>query len=292
MRDRPLKLPRPTPYRALFIIALLALVALGLLVLDRTGSLDSARSRIEVVLNPALGGLSRLGEQVGSIGQGGDVERLRARVQELEQENSRLAAENLKAQALAIENEQLRTQVRLEQERPWKLLGADILAHSPDAARHLLTIAAGSEQGVAPGMAVIAQQGDSPPALIGVVEKVGQRSTRVLLITDFSSAVTARVYRSGRPLDGILQGQAQPGAELRLLQVDRSVPLAPGDTVVTAGLTADLAPELPNAGVPRDIPIGVVSGARIEGNTQLASVRPYVNPDEVRYAWILLDADG
>jgi rod shape-determining protein MreC len=288
-----MKLSRPSPFRAFTVLTALALAAVVLLVLDRAGRLAPVREQADRVIVPALGGLSSVSRRVESVGQGiSELQQLRDRVQALEQENSQLKAANIRSQALEQENERLRRQVRLETERPWQLLGAEVLAHSPDPGRHLLTLRAGRERGVKPGMAVIGQEGSSPPTLIGVVTAVTPRTATVLLINDFSSAITARVFHQGSSTDGILQGQPQPGAELRLLQVDRSTPLAPGDTVVTAGLTAQLAPDLPGAEVPANVPLGVVSSARIQGNTQEALVRPYVDPAGVRYAWVLLNADG
>jgi len=290
IRNRPIKLPRPAPYRSLMLVVSLVVLALLLLVLDQAGMLGSLRGQAETLLSPVLGGLSRVGDGLSGVGQGlSDVQHLSQENAALREENSQLKAQIIKSQALEQEVEHLRQQLRIESERPWKLLGADVSTHTPDSGRRVLLLAAGSDQGVKPGMAVIGKEGSSPPSLIGVVEEVGPRSASVLLITDFSSSVSAEIYHAGATADGIVQGQWQRGARLLLQEVDRSMPLAPGDVVVTAGLTAQFDTELPRAAIPRNVPIGMVESAHADGHSQVAELRPFVDPDQVRYAWVILN---
>src|SRR6185436_14000554 len=148
--------------------------------------------------------------------------------------------------------------------------------------RRIMLLAIGSDQGVQPGMAVIGKEGSSPEALIGVVDAVGPRSASVLLITDFASSVSALVYHGGIPTDGIVQGRWQRGSRLWLEQVDRAALLAPGDVVVTAGLTAQLNIDLPRAAIPKGVPIGMVERSQVDGHSQMAELRPFVDPDRVR----------
>ena len=292
IRDRRLKIPQSSPYRAWTLVIALILLALLLLVLDRSGMLGPVRTPAETLINPALTAMRRVGDTLAGVGRELDeVQELRAEVEALRAENSQLKADSIKVQELALENEHLREQVRIEKDQPWQLLGADVSTHTPDAGRRLMTLAVGSEKGVKPGMAVIARDGSSPPALIGVVESVGQRNANVLLITDYSSAVSAIVYHQGVQAGGIVQGQWQRGSRLLLQEVQRSDTIATGDVVVTAGLTAELNQELPRAAIPRDVPIGTVEEVRLAGRGQVADLRPFVDPDQVRYAWVILSAD-
>ena len=290
IRNRPIKLPRPAPYRSLTLVASLVVLALLLLVLDQAGMLGSLRGQAETLLSPVLSSLGRVGEGLSGVGQGlSDVQRLSQENAELREENSQLKAQIIKSQALEQEVAHLRQQLRIESERPWKLLGADVSTHTPDTGRRVLLLAAGSDQGVKSGMAVIGKEGSSPPSLIGVVEEVGPRSASVLLITDFASSVSALVYHGGNPAEGIVEGRWQRGSRLWLEQVDRAVSLAPGDVVVTAGLTAQLDAELPRAAIPKGVPIGTVERAQADGHSQMAELRPFVDPDRIRYAWVILD---
>jgi rod shape-determining protein MreC len=292
LRNRPIRLPRSSPYRSLTLVITLVMLALLLLVLDQAGMLGSARAQLQSLLTPVMRGLRQVGDGVGGVSQGlTEVTQLRDRVAALEAENSQLKAGNLQLQELQLRQAQLETQLRIEKEKPWKLLGADVSGRTPDGGRRVVMLAAGSQQGVKPGMAVIGKEGSSPPALIGVVENVGPRSASVLLITDFSSAVSAQVYHQDTIASGVVQGQWQVGSRLKFEGVDRADPLESNDVVVTAGLTARMDAALPRAAIPKDIPIGIIEAIQIDGHSQLADVRPYVDPDRVSYAWVLLSQD-
>ncbi|MBC8160913.1 MAG: rod shape-determining protein MreC [Roseiflexaceae bacterium] len=179
----------------------------------------------------------------------------------------------------------------IEQDTHRQLQSVGDDAVTPDVGRHVMLINQGSANGVKVGMAVIGQEGGSPTALVGVVDQVDPASARVLLISDFSSEVSAKVYHEGTVADGVIQGQFQRGGWLRLEEVDRAVPLAAGDQVVTAGLTAQMDLDLPHGAIPRNISIGVVERVWTEGYRQFAEMRPYLAPDQVRYAWVILSHD-
>jgi rod shape-determining protein MreC len=141
-------------------------------------------------------------------------------------------------------------------------------------------------------MAVIGQNPGGPTAMVGVVESVGAHTAEVLLITDFGSQVSARVIHATKASLGLVQGQWQLGSRLRLSQVDRSTLMAEGDTVVSAGLTASLHMPLDLAAVPANIPIGSVETISASGQEQSAELRPFVDPDQVRYVWVILSQDA
>jgi len=292
LRHRPIKLPRSSSHRSLTLVVALVLLALLLLVLDQAGMLGAVRPQIQSLLTPVMRVLRQVGDGVGGVGQGlTEVTQLRDRVAALEAENSQLKAGNLQVQELQLQLARLEAQLRIEKERPWKLLGADVSARTPDGGRRVVLLAVGSQQGVKPGMAVLGKEGSSPPALIGVVENVGPRSSSVLLITDFSSAVSAQVYHKDVIASGVVQGQWQVGSRLKLEGAERAEPLLVGDVVVTAGLTARMDVALPRAAIPKDIPIGTIESIQVDGHSQRADVRPYVDPDRVSYVWVLLSQD-
>lgn len=293
IRDRRLKIPQSSPYRAPTLIIALALLAALLLVLDQFGMISPLRRQAEAIVAPALTGLRRIGDGAADIGGSiGEVDRLRQEVEALREENSRLTAQNIRVAALELENTRLREQVRIEQEQPWRLLGVEVSAHSPDAGRRVLMLAAGAEHGIRVGMAVIGRDGSSPPAMVGVVDSVGPRSTTVLLVTDYSSALSAQVYHGSSVVGGIVQGQWQRGSRLLLQEVSRADTIAVGDVVTTAGLTAELNEDLPRAAIPRNVPIGTIEAIRTAGRAQVADLRPFVDPDQVRYVWVILSADA
>jgi rod shape-determining protein MreC len=275
--------------RSPVLVTIFLIAAILLIALDRAGMLGDTRVRITSFLTPALTAVHQASTTVSEF----FVRSANPSQQELElaalrEENSRLKAENLQVAQLNLEVVRLRQQVRIEAERPWQLIGTDISSFGVDAARRQVLLAIGSDQGVRPGMAVIAGEGSSPPALIGIVEEVGPQSARVLLITDFTSAVTGRIYRADRTIDGVIQGQWQRGSRIRLEEIPREELISIGDVVVTAGLSAAFGADLPRAPIPPNIPIGIVEQVQTVGQSQQADVRPFVDSDRIRYAWVIL----
>jgi rod shape-determining protein MreC len=234
-----------------------------------------------------------LRDQAGDVASAPHSEAdLRARISTLEQENSQLMAENLRIQQDQVENVFLRQQLQIQREQPWRLLGAEVTVRPPDAGRRVMTVARGTVDGVRSGMAVIGQNPGGPAALVGIVESTGAHTAEVLLITDFSSQVSARIIHAAQAGLGLVQGQWQQGSRLRLGQVDRSTRIAQGDAVVSAGLTGSLRIPLDLAAVPANIPIGSVETASASGQEQSAELRPFVDPDQVRYVWVILSQDA
>lgn len=288
LRDRSYRLSQPARRSPLLII-LLVLASAAILAADQAGLLGPLRTHAQTLISPVLGRLQSVSSWLESFTrQWNDDPALRAENEALRAEIADLKARLIEAEALKFENARLREQVRIEQAYPWQLLGADVLALTPDTGRRLVLIAAGADQGVQPGMAVIAREGSHPPALIGVVETVGPQTASVLLITDYSSTVSAQVYHEIDVTRGVVQGQWQRGSRLLLHSVPRDAPLTVGNTVVTAGLSAELAVNLPRAAVPPNVPIGIIETLQETGREQIASVRPFVDPDRVRYAWVIL----
>ncbi len=291
LRDRSYRLSQPARRSPLLVI-LLVLAAAAILAADQAGLFGSLRTYAHTLISPVLGRLQSVSDWASAIPrQLNSDPALRAENEALRAEIADLKARLIEADALKFENARLREQVRIEQAYPWQLLGADVLALTPDSGRRLVLIAAGADQGVQPGMAVIAREGSNPPALIGVVEAVGPRTAAVLLVTDYSSALSAQVYHENDVVRGVVQGQWQRGSRLLLHSVARDAPLTVGNTVVTAGLSAELSIDLPRASVPPNVPVGIIETLQDTGHDRIASVRPFVDPDRVRYAWVILASD-
>jgi rod shape-determining protein MreC len=292
--DRPIKLRRersnaPASGRPFVVAVLLCLLAGLLVVLDRQGMITPARHAAVQLLAPVAQRLTAVRDGAADLVAAPRTEdALRARVAELERHNADLQAELLRREQAQVENVFLRQQLEIEQANPWTLLGAEVAVRSPDAGRRVLTIARGAKDGIKPGMAVIGQLPGSPAALVGIVETAGPRSAEVLLITDVGSQISGRVINGARAEVGLVQGQWQRGSRLRLEQLSRAIPVGAGDPVVTAGLTAALNLPFDLAAVPPDIPIGSVERVTVAEQYQSAELRPYVDPDQVRYVWVIL----
>ncbi|ACL24099.1 MULTISPECIES: rod shape-determining protein MreC [Chloroflexus] len=295
--ERPLKLRRDrfgdTNYGRVVVTAIaLLLLSVILIVLDRQGVVSPVRLAAHEQLQPVISWLTERRMALEAWwATPRDVVTLQTRVAELEAENAQLRNDVLRLEQARVENIFLRQQLAITQAHPWRVLGAEVMVRAPDAARRVMTIARGANDGVQTGMAVIGQQPGNPPALIGVVETVGPRTAEVLLITDISSQLSVRVLQpNGAPL-GLLQGQWQRGSRLRVELIDRSTTLRVGEHVVTAGLSGALDLPLDLSAMPAVVPIGFIETVRQEGQRQIGDIRPFADPDQVRYVWVILSQD-
>jgi len=126
-------------------------------------------------------------------------------------------------------------------------------------------IDAGRDRGLEKGMAVVDAYG-----MVGRIVEVGERSARVLLITDFNSRIPVLVERSRD--QAILEGRNGPLAELRFLPMSPS--FAVGDRVLTSGRGGLLPPGLP-------------VGEIVHVDERRVLVRPLVDWDRLDYVAVL-----
>lgn len=275
--------------RPLLLALGLCLLAGVLLALDMNGLLGPVRSVLMQVFSPVGRPLTQLHSGAADLWADIDeLQRLRAENAALRQRQGELEAEVIAYEQALVENQRLRQQLAIQADHPWRLLGAEVALRSPDAGRRVLTIVRGNQDGITPGMAVVGQTPGGPVGLIGIVEETGRATASVLLTTDFGSRISARVLHNGTAALGLVRGQWQRGTQLRLEHVEETSPLVPGAVVVTAGLTGELRFPLPLAAVPPGVPIGEVEILLTEDSIQAAELRPYADPDQVQYVWVIL----
>jgi rod shape-determining protein MreC len=144
-----------------------------------------------------------------------------------------------------------------------------VIGRSPTVWYSDVTIDLGSSDGVAVGDPVI--DGDG---LVGKVAAVGGGFAKVSLITDSSSAVSAKAVPGG--LQGLLTATVGEPNTLVMEFINSDKPLHKGLEVVTAGWKAPGGLE---SNFPPNIPIGEVTSAPfVEQETQsIVHVRPYAD---------------
>lgn len=139
----------------------------------------------------------------------------------LEQRSQRLAV-------LEAENVRLRELLNSSASLDARVLVAEIIGITPDPNRHELILNKGESDNLFNGQAVLDSHG-----LIGQVVEVGAYTSRVLLITDATHALSVKVNRNG--VRSILTGTGHPD-RLRMLYVPDSADIAAGDLLVSTGL--------------------------------------------------------
>lgn len=205
----------------------------------------------------------KLGERMGAVfAVYAENERLKA-------ENERLLAWQSQAVRLTVENRSLRNMLDMpEPESTASLVHARIVADSAGPFVHTRLIDVGREAGIASGMAVLTPQG-----MVGRVIGVGERSARILLLTDLNSKIPVIVERSGD--QALLAGDNTAEPRLQFLPLNPRFGI--GDRVITSGRGGVL---------PAGLMIGEIS--RIQGSR--VAVRPAVDWDSVDFVAVLRHA--
>ena len=236
-----------------FTFLLLIGSAVGLMMLGKADTVLVERIRIEVtdLVAPVLDTLSRPIEAVNdAIDYGRNVYGLALENRTLRAENARLLQWQALARQLEAENAQLRALTGFVPEAAATEISARVIGASGGAYVRSVLISAGARHGVRKGQAAVAGTG-----LAGRVTEVGDRSARVLLITDLNSRIPV-VIESSRD-QAILAGDNSERPRLDYLRANARV--TPGDRVVTSGLGGIFPP-----GIPVGVVIGSEAGLRVQ----------------------------
>lgn len=142
------------------------------------------------------------------------------------------AYQNLSAQYQALHREyEILARFRKEKPLPWAGLVLAPVSSSVRGLRHELIISRGSDHGLAPGQMVLSEKGDS---VLGIVQEVSARLSRVRLLTDSSITLEVRIRREGAELEyvGRMSGDGKTGCRIPLLSRDYDI--QEGDVVFAA----------------------------------------------------------
>ena len=154
---------------------------------------------------------------------------------ELRREIQRLRAWRGTARQLEEENAQLRALNNVRLAPHATFVTGDVIADSGGPFLQSALVNVGARDGVVDGSAAVDGHG-----LVGRVVGVGKHTTRLLLLTDFSSRVPVLVHPSG--LRAILAGDATAAPVLEFLENPDAV--NPGDAVRTSGDGGVFPPDL------------------------------------------------
>ena len=242
-----------------FVMAALALLAFAR---SQSPLVERVRTRAVDVLAPALEVASRPVEAANRIVAEG------RRLWFTYEENARLRADlerlsqwQTVARKLEQQNAALRAQLNLRMEPPPTYVSARVIADGGSPFVRTMLLNAGARDGVEKGQAAVTGAG-----LAGRVIEVGERSSRLLLLTDLNSRIP--VTLEGSRWRAILAGDNS--IRPKLLFLPSTAEVSVGDRVVTSG----------DGGVaPPGIPIGVV--AQI-GESEIR-VQPFVEWDRLEY---------
>ncbi len=186
-----------TPMRSLahrFAFMLLLGGAIGLLMLGRTDPriFEQARMALIDATAPVLDVLSRPVATVSDIVQEvRELANLRETNAVLKAENARLLQWQHAARTLLVENDRLRTLLNFAGDDAARSVAGRVIGDSSGPFIRSLLVNAGKRDGVRRGHAAVTGAG-----LLGRVASIGERSARVLLISDLNSRIPVLVEHS------------------------------------------------------------------------------------------------
>lgn len=146
-----------------------------------------------------------------------------------ELDKKRMAVAHLRK--LEIENTELNTALKFEQNAPFQVISAKIIRRQPSTWWQTVTIDRGEKDNVGVQLPVL-----SPEGLVGKIDTPSPNTSTVILLTDESCQVSAKV--EGTPEAGILSGRRGQTGESSLLRLDflsKNASIKPGMLVYTTG---------------------------------------------------------
>jgi rod shape-determining protein MreC len=226
------------------------------------------------VIAPIQNAVTRVTRPIGSFFAGvAKVPSLQARIQQLESQLREVQARDLSR--VSLEQQLARLQKLLDLKQTLGLdhsTGARVVSSGVSNFEWSVDIDKGSNDGIRPGMAVVADGG-----LVGSVTRASAFGSKVTLILDPGMKVAGRLVTS--QTTGELVGQGNH--DLRMDLVDASTRVEVGEPVETTGFPGGLYPP--------GIPIGQVSSVGDDRvtNAKLITVRPAVDFSSLDYVLVV-----
>ena len=211
--------------RPFALLVVVSLLLLGLRNTDAVRGSSTFLTQLLVPVHQVLAGLGAAGDRFASAIA--EIDRLRDDNSRLLTENDRLTLDNVRLREQAIAGQQAERLLTLQRNVPFESVPAPVIARDPTGVLHSIVLGIGTDDGVRPGHVVLSSQG-----LVGRVSEVGTNYSKVLLVTDSSSVVSALVQ--GSRATGIVRGQF--GDSLIMDWLLQTEPVKEGDVVITAGL--------------------------------------------------------
>ena len=255
--------------RVRLVLGILLIAAVALITIDfRDGGTSSARGVGSGVFGPVERVASNVTSPVSSVfdwvtgGPSND-----SKIASLQAQNAKLRAELSEAQLSKADEKQLSSLLQLAGRGGYKVVAASVIAAGQDYT-DTVTLNVGRKDGVRAHETVLNGQG-----LVGTVTQVSADTSTVLLSTDASAVVGARMADTNQIGSVAGAGKSLSGSTtLKLTLFDANAVLQKGQSLVTFGSVRD-TPYVPG------VPIGQVT--KLEGNagslTQTALVKPFVD---------------
>jgi rod shape-determining protein MreC len=265
------------------VLALLIVGSFALLTLTYGQGSNGVQRGVSTVFSPILAGADRALKPARDLVNWFDETfDAKGRNERLHSELEETRRQAVGAQAALAENAQLRKLLELDKSGAipsgYTEVTGRVIARSPSFWFADVVIDVGSGDGVEVDDPVVSGVG-----LVGHVSAVTGGSSRVTLLADHDSAVSAKIVPSGS--QGVLKPALGDPDDLVLDFLDSEKRIGKGQVVVTAGWRAgDIA-----SGYPPNLPIGEVAEAPLveQEAQQQVHVRPFANLRELDVLQVL-----
>ncbi|KKQ44305.1 MAG: Cell shape-determining protein MreC [Candidatus Moranbacteria bacterium GW2011_GWC2_37_8] len=228
--------------KKIFKVVIIAFFLIGLIITNPSGFFNPARNVFTTMLAPFQKvfysfavGIEQTGDFLGSIGQ------LKHENEELMKNNQQLLTEKALLRDVDNENAILREQLDLLPRGSYELTGAFVVSQDPNGMGNWLEIDKGSSDGIEKGDSVIVSRG----ILIGRVQEVNVKTSKVVLLTNPASTVNVTSLKNGTK--GVVKGEYGLGIIFDMILQTDAINI--GDEVITSGI---------GGGIPRGLYVGTV----------------------------------
>lgn len=220
--------------------------------------------------------LRRISEAWAAIcGIGGTLEENR----ELSRELVRVNAELSRWRAAETENVRLRESLDFYEKQTAEIIACEVIGRDISGWWNTVRLGKGKQDGIREGQAVI-----SPDGLVGRTTEITTRTTEVLLLSDPTCQVSAKIERID--VFGVVRGagttlKGEPQAIIEFINKDKEIRV--NDEVVTSGLGA----------FPRGVHIGYITRVKRDdsGLFQQAEITPLPTIGLLDYLFVVPTAD-
>ncbi len=263
----------------LVILVVLALILISATFSEsKSGPLHKVQQGVASVFSPLEEGATRaLKPARDLVNWVSETFNARGENSELKTDVQKLRTKLAKAQSAVGENEQLRKLLNLDRSGTlagYKPVTARVIGRPPTVWYSTVQIDAGSGDGVAVNDPVV--NGDG---LVGRVSDVTPLTSKVTLITDSESSVSAKVLPNGP--QGVAEPEAGDPSTMLLDFIDRNETIREGQMIVTAGWSN---PTISSA-FPPGIPIGEVRDTTVgqQETYQSVHIAPFADMRDLDY---------
>lgn len=256
------------PVASWVMVLVLCLLSVGIMFLNRSHNpiIEDARMAVTDTLAPVVQTLASPMESFNNLGAWvHDMAVLREENLKLRSDNARLLRWQSAATELASENDRLRTLLKFAPDAHASYITARVAVDGGSVYSHSVVINAGLLEGVEQDAAVVGENG-----LVGRIIGVGQKTARVLLLTDINSRIPVIAQTSRER--AIAGGTGDDTLSLMYLPATSRIKV--GEKIITSGDGAVLPPGLP---------VGVVT--KVEKG--MATIQTFIDWKSLEYVSVV-----